>query len=149
MALEIAVIADSISALAVDGVRICDLDQIPEAVDPRQPTIFPLPEGYVTNITQTRISYGGASEKMNVEYDLTYRLCYAPIGTERGLFAAYPAMVAAAYRFLDAVLDVGVMVGLEDITLASIGTFGPVLDMAGTAFHGCDISLHVLEFADT
>jgi hypothetical protein len=148
MALEITVITDSISALEVSGVKICDLDQIPEAVDVRQPTIFPNPVNFVSNITQTRMSYGGASEKMNIEYDLTYRLCYAPIGTERGLFAGYPAMVAAAYRFLDAVLDVAVMTGLEDITLGSITNFGPVTDMAGNGFHGTDIVLHVLEFAD-
>ena len=148
MALEIAVIADSISALAVDGVKICDMDEIPVAVDIRQPTIFPMTEGFASNIVQTRMSYGGASEKMNVEYDLTYRLCYAPLGTERGLFAGYAAMVAAAYRFMYAVMKVGVMVGLEDITLAALPVFGTVVDAAGNLFHGCDISLHCLEFVD-
>ena len=149
MAMEIAAIADSISALVVDGLKICDLDEIPETVDPRQPTIFPNPVNFVSNIEQVRDSFGGGSvAKQHVTYDLTYRLCYAPVGSGRGLFEIYPDMVAAAYRFLDAVVAVDVMVGLEDITVIAIPAFGPVPDMAGNNFHGCDITLKVLEFVN-
>lgn len=149
MAMEISTITDSISALTVDGLKIYDLNEIPEAIDPRQPSIFPFPAGFVTNFQQVRDSFGGGTyAKMHVLYDLTYRLCYAPIGAERGLFRNYADMVAAAYRFIDAVLAIDVMIGLEDITMAAVANFGPVADIAGNGFHGCDIVLHVEEFVN-
>lgn len=147
MAMEITTIADSISALSVSGVKICDLDEIPDAVDFRQPTIFPLAYNFVTDLALTRDSYGGGSTaKMTIEYNLNYRLCFAPVEEGRGLFGVYKNMVTAAYRFLDAVIAIDTLEGLEDIYPADTVAFGYVQDMAGNPFHGCDFVIHILEF---
>lgn len=147
MAMEIATIIDSISALSVEGLKICDVNEIPEAADMRQPMIYPKPDGFVTQFVLTRDSFGGGSvAKMHVTYNLTYRLCYAPVSSGRGLFETYPAMVACAYRFLDAVIAIDTLTGLEDIYPGDVLNFGPVSDPAGNYFHGCDIVLAVEEF---
>jgi hypothetical protein len=95
----------------------------------------------------TRDSYGGGSvAKMHIDYNLNYRLCYAMVEAGRGLFEVYPEMVRVAYRFLDAVIAIDTLTGLEDIYPANTVTFGYVQDMAGNSFHGCDIVIHVMEF---
>jgi hypothetical protein len=149
MSLAIATICESIAALDVDGVRIADIDAIPEAADARRASIIPRPDGFITNFTMVRESFGGGStSKMTITYRLTYRLLFAPIGEGRGLFAVYPDMVAAAYRFLDAILAIDTMTGLVDIIPVDALSFGPVTDPAGNAFHGCDIVLEVNEFVN-
>lgn len=147
MAMEIATIIDSISALSVDGLKICDLNEIPEVVDARQPVIYPKPDGFITSLVLELDSFGGGSTaKMHITYNITYRLCYAPVASGRGLFEVYPQMVAAAYRFLDAVIAIDTLTGVEDIRPADALNFGPVADPSGNYFHGCDIVLAVMEF---
>ena len=149
MALQISTICESIAALDIDGVNILDIDRIPEQADSRRAVIFPKPDGFVTNFVMVRDSFGGGSTaEMTVTYRLNYRLCYAPISTDRGLFAVYPDMVAAAFRFLDAILAINTMTGLVDITPFDILSFGPVADPAGSMFHGCDIILEIKEFVN-
>jgi hypothetical protein len=149
MALQIKTITDSISLLAVKAAQVRDLDEIPETAGARLPLIFPRPDGFVSDFTMVRDSYGGGSTAMmTVEYNLNYRLCYAPVNVDRGLFAPYPEMVQVAFAFLDAVLAVDTMDGLIDITPADITSFGPVPDPAGNMYHGCDITLHIKEFVN-
>lgn len=148
MSLQINTICESISDLNIAGVKIRGLDEIPEAVEQRQPTIFPKPDGFVTDFTVERNSFGGASEKETVHYTLNYRLCHTPLGSERGLFVSYPAMVECAFAFLDAIIGLGVLTGAVDILPADAVNFGPVSDPAGNMFHGCDIQLRVMEFVN-
>jgi len=149
MALEIAQICTSIAGLDVAGVTIADLDQIPEQVTSRKPMIFPRPDGFVSNFIMERNSFGGGSTaKMTVTYTLNYRLCYAPIGEGRGVFDIYPNMVEKAFLFLDAVLAIDTLTGLEDITPGDVIDFGPVTDPAGNLFHGCDILINIMEFVN-
>lgn len=150
MALAIATIADSIAALNVTGLMICDLDQIPEAATTRTPILFPKPDGFVTDFEYEPVSQGdGATALANVTYTLTYRFCYTPIGAERGLFATYPAMVAMAAAILDAIISIdNATAGAVEIVPLSIPVFGPVVDPANNGYHGCDISLLVKEFVN-
>ena len=150
MTLAISTICDSISSLSVSGLTIKDLNEIPEAVTGRDcPVIYPKPDGFVTNFEMVRDSFGGGSTaKMTVTYDLTYRLLGAPLASGRGLFDSYSLMVEKVYAFIDAVLAIDTMAGLVDITPADTTAFGPVSDPAGGMFHGADVILHVMEFAN-
>lgn len=149
MSLQIATVCASIAALSVAGVTIKDLDEIPENVDLRAPTILPKPDGFVSGLRYERQSQGGGSvAKGDCYYTLTYRLCYAPVGSGRGLFETYPAMVTAAFAFLDAVLAVDVLQGAVTIRPVGALNFGPVSDPAGNIFHGCDIAVEIMEFVN-
>ena len=94
MTLAIKAVTDFIAGLTVRGAEIRDIDNIPEALSARMPVIFPRPDGFVSNFAMVRDSYGGGgTAQMTVTYQLTYRLCYAPISVDRGLFAIYEGMV--------------------------------------------------------
>jgi hypothetical protein len=97
-----------------------------------------------------RDSYGGGgTAQMTVTYQLTYRLCYAPISVDRGLFAIYEGMVDVAFSFLDAVLAIDDIIGaVVDITPAQVTEFGPVPDNAGNMYHGCEFILEIKEFVN-
>lgn len=147
MTLQIAAIASSIAGLTVSGVTLKNTTGIPETVDPRQPTIFPRPDGFVSGLTIIRDSTGIASQaRKTAQYNLTYRLCYTPIGAGRGLFDVYGSMVTAAFAFLDAVIANDAITGLVDITPQDVTAFGPVSDPAGVMFHGCDFVFMITEF---
>lgn len=152
MTLAIRYVTEAISLLDVDGVSIVDLDAIPEAVDGRRALIMPRPDGFVTGFSIERDSFGTSGAKMTAIYTLNYRLLYAGIGEGRGLFDKYPDMVDAAFRFLDAVLAIGEVTSeasrVVDLNIANALNFGPVLDPAGNAFHGCEIELTVTEFVN-
>ena len=149
MALATATIANSIAGLSVSGVTIKDIDEIPTAVDPRQPTILPLPD-YMTDFDVERDSFGGGSTaKMTVSYTLNYRLCYKPVGSGRGnTIEYYDNLIAACTAFLDAVLAIETLSGLIDILPVGITNLGIVNDPADNSFYGCDIALRVMEFVN-
>jgi len=147
--IKLSTIADSISGLVVTGVTMLDLDQIPEAVDPRRPTFYPWPDGWVSGLEVERNSTGSlGTAKMTVHYVLHYRFCYAPIGSGRGLNDVYPDMVAKAVLLLNKVLDNDIFSGLVDFELAEALAFGVVEDPAGNKFYGCDLALRVMEFVN-
>ncbi len=152
MALQIATVADSISKITVTGATMKDIDQIPEAQNVMDiPIIIPKPDGYLSNFKPQRDSFGaGGDAKMTVTYTLTYRLLHSAIGEGMsGIFSTYAAMVAIVSVFLDAIIANDTVTGAVDIQAASITEFGLVYDPAGkTAFHGCDISIDVMEFVN-
>ena len=149
MALQIRSICTAIHNLDVSGVVICDLNSIPESVDPRQPTLFPEPSEFVSDLVVTNDSFGsGLTGKKTAAYILTYTFCYAPVGEERGLFAAYPEMIDAAYRIIDAIIAADPLNGSVTSEINGAMNFGLVNDPAGQAFHGCQIQIRVTEFVN-
>lgn len=146
MALALTTITNSIAALSVSGVTLKDIDEIPETATGLGPVIYPKPDGFVTDFTVERNSFGGGSTaKMTATYNLTYRFCHSPVGSGRFL-EFYDDMVTKAFLFLDAVIAVDVMTGLIDLQVDDTLSFGPVMDPSGAVFHGCDIVLRVMEF---
>lgn len=150
MSLAIVTVADSISKLSVSGVTLKDLDGIPTRVRKRDcPIFYPKPDGFISGFTPERVSMGsGSTAQLNVNYNLNYRFLFTPIGSERGLFALYPTMVAKVVLILEAVLANDIITGLVDFQVIDVGEFGPVEDPMGNFFHGCDFSLEILEFVN-
>jgi len=147
MALQITAVCNSIAALSVSGVSIADYDTIPVDCTRLTPVIFPNPENFVSGLEVRRDSSGSmATGQLTVEYTLTYRLCHSEVGAMRVNLEAYDAMVNAAFAFVDVVLDNDVVTGLVDLQVQDALNFGPVLDVAGNLYHGCDIALRVMEF---
>ena len=148
MALAIATVADSIAALSVTGVTIKDVDEIPAAVDPRQPTILPKPD-FVTGFVVERDSFGAGSAKMTVRYVLNYRFCYMPLGKGRaGKIENYDGIVDKVALFWDAVLAIDTLTGAVDIEPAGVVNMGLVNDPSDNIFLGCDLAVKVTEFVN-
>jgi hypothetical protein len=145
MAVQFVAVANSIAGLSVSGVTLIDIDEIPKTGDTRKPSFIPAPN-WLSNLSQERMNFSGALR--DVEYTLTYRLLYAPVGSGRGLVGPYNEMITKAGLFMDAIMAVVTLVGLEDILLDGINNVGVVLDPSDNKFWGCDISVRVLEFDD-
>lgn len=150
MTLQLLTVAETIAALQVDGLSIRDIDDIPAEVGIREALLIPKPD-YVTDFVMERVSFGGASAKMDVTYTLNYRLCYAPSGGDRVLtISVWSGVVDMVARIWDAFLAIGVFDAdhtevVEVVPLAP-SNMGIVNDPADRAFYGCDLAFQVTEF---
>lgn len=141
-------VADSISNLSISGVNVRDIDQIPENALAILPVLFPLPNGFVTDVVFSRQSMGDAEALMNMEYVLHYRYLHAAIGSGGGLLAAYSGLLTNLAAIVKKILESSNVTGAVDVTLQSVSGIGPLPDPGGqTQYHGVDIALKVLEFA--
>lgn len=136
------------AASIASGLSVRDVDAIPEGVSPRDcPLLAPRPDGLVSNFAITPQSYGSgpaSGRKIDVNYAINYRLYYAPIGSGRGLFDVYDAMVSKVIEVLNFFIANDALASIEITPV--VGTWGVVQDPAGGAFHGVDITLNVLDF---
>jgi len=150
MALNVVQIAREISALAVDGVHIADLSQIPDNALVRDlPLIYPKPDGYISDLNVRIDSFGSAQAKKTVFYTLNYRYLHSPVGAGRGLFDVYEDLVAKAALFLDAIIANDALAGQIDLQAVEIPNFSAgVADPSGNQFHGADLALTVMEFVN-
>jgi hypothetical protein len=145
-ALRLADVAAAVAALDIDGVTVFDLDDMPQAVDPRTcPLLAPSASdpAFLTDWETRRLTLQGNVQN---SYTLNYTLFQAKVGTDRGLFAQYPAMVATAQTVVDAFNGLSKVDGCKFIQLAGMPQFGPVFDASGQQFHGATLSLRVTEF---
>lgn len=142
---QISTIVSAISDLSVSGLTICDVDEIPAAVDIRTPTMFPLAR-FVTDLSVARDSFGADMAKMTISYSLNYRVCYAPVGSNRGGLEHVGGMIVLFGSLLDALLGVVNFSGSVDFELPGAVNFGIVTDPAGNSFWGFDLAIRVSEF---
>jgi len=137
---------DSISKLRVVGVTIKDLDQIPQAVDKRRPTMYPIPEMAASDFDVIRQSQGGAGTAlMDVRYNINYRFCCFTVGSGRSIADVYDGFFSRLVLIMNAILAADAVTGLVDIEEWH-WTFGIVEDPSGNEFYGCDLTMKVLEF---
>lgn len=149
MALQTAAVCKSIAALAVAGVTMLNVDQIPPDATRIAPCLFPEPVSFMTDFVMERDSYGGGSYgKMTVTYNLHYTFLFAPIGAGRTGLDIYDEMLAKVTLILDAVLAVDVMTGTIDIQPVEVVELGPVPDPAGNQYLGCRMTFQVQEFVN-
>lgn len=149
MTLSFTTISDTISKLAVAGVTIKDIDEVPTSGD-RVPIVIPLPD-FITGFSMERDSFGGASAKMTVTYTLNYRLLFIKAGAGRSnTIEALNGLTEKIGLFLDAILAVGVVVGVEDLTPSSnaVTNMGLLNAPDDEAYYGCDFHLDCMEFVN-
>lgn len=148
MALAVLTVTNSIAALSVSGVRICDVDEIPTTADlDRGPTLYPEPVGFVQSLIVERDSTCVASlAKKHATYVLRYTFAYHRDGMTRDLPTLYAGAVDKAADVLDALIANDTITGAINITPSISGGFGPVASPDGNLFIGCIINIEVLEF---
>lgn len=149
IAVNFTTVTNSIAALTVAGVTIKDVDEIPMDALKILPVMFPKPDNFITNVTFSRETYGtGGTAKMNFSYTLNYRYLHSPVGARLNMLSAYSGLITNLAAILVEIFENDKLAGLVDLQLESIGQIGPLTDLAGqTTYHGVDIGLRVLEFA--
>ena len=142
MGLALATVADSISKLSVSGLTIEDVDDM--SISYNSPTLAPL-DTYISNFELEYESQGsGDTALMTVHYDLTYRLHYKRIGSDRDL-KAVDGLTDMVVAILDAVISIATLTGAIEILPSSVRT-GVVAAPDGTGWFGADFVFRVMEY---
>ena len=141
-------IVESIAARDMTGINNRGLDAIPENAKTIAPVFYPLPNGFVTNMSFERVTAGADNvAAMNLSYTLNYRYLHTPIGSAGGLLQTYENLINNLVIILLAILADSNPTGAVDMQLQSISNIGALSDPAGEMmFHGVDIALRVEEF---
>lgn len=143
MSLQISTVADSISKLSITGLSVYDIDNMPADAGRNLPCVLPAPN-FITGFIPEVVSID--RQEIDFTYTLNYRLLGDLVGVGRGIHEMYPILVDALEAFLYAIVTNHAVTGLIDLQVANVTEFGVVTDPAGNEYHGCNISLTVLEF---
>ena len=148
MALAITTVTNSIAALAVTGLTIKDIDEIPTSVTDRIcPILYPEPLNFISDMTVERVTTGTAgSGYHDVYYTLRYAYLYQKVGTGRGSLRTYQGMVQLYEDLIDKMIISDNITGCVDIQVFGSVSFGPILDPAGEVFIGAELLFRVHEF---
>jgi len=141
-------ITNSIAALSITGVTIKDVDEIPQSAALICPVLIPQPNGFVSDFSQERVSFGSnGTAKMDFNYNLNYVFLYAEAGSGVGTFDIYSGLMTKLSAILVAFASNDKIDGLVDLETSGIGDIGIIQDPAGNQYWGILISLRVLEHA--
>jgi hypothetical protein len=140
-------VTNSIAALTISGVSICDVDEISDAVGLDTAVLAPMPAGFISDIALT---YDEITQQLcRLEYTLNYRYYHCKIaGGLGGLFATYAGLITNAAAIMLAFSNDATLAGAMNNTAPIISGIGPVTDPTGNGFHGFDISLRIMQFLE-
>jgi hypothetical protein len=147
--LQISTVAASIAALAITGITVKDIDEVPAKVGARGAMLIPLPD-FVTDIDLERNSFGpGTIAKQTLTYTLNYRLCYAPVGTYRNNVLGWvDDVISAVELVLEKIIENDTLGGCKDIRPLAVTNMGIVNDPSDAQYYGCDFAFRVIEFVN-
>lgn len=146
MTLKINTVADSISKIAVTGLTLKDIDEIPSALEGRDcPVMFLDPDNPVTFNEVTFESFGGSIAKKNATYTLNYLLVYGAVGKGRtNKLESIAGMIGLATDVIEAVVGLDALAGAVEWN-AGIGETS-VLNWNGKSFDSVQIKISITEF---
>lgn len=146
--LQILTVADSISKLAVTGLTIKDIDEIPIALEGRDcPVMFLDLNNPFTFNEITFESFGGSIAKKNANYTLNYLLVYGLAGSgSTKVLENFAGMIGLAADVVERVVDLDTLTGAVEWS-ASIGDTA-VLDWNGKSFNSVQIRISITEFVN-
>jgi hypothetical protein len=149
METQIKTILQSIASLTIGGLTIKDIDEIPVDCTRLAPIMYPEPmPGTIRNFTPTRQSFGGGgAHLLDIDYDIYYTFLFAPAGSGRSGLEYYGEAVEMWADIVETLLENDDITGAVDMDIADTPNFGPIPDPAGNMFIGCNIVLHIKEFA--
>ena len=141
-------VASAITLLNVSGINVRDIDNIPANAKTILPVLYPVPNGFVTDLAWSRESFGNDDTRaMNLTYILHYKYLHAVVGSGGGLLTVYARMIENIIKILQAIFTDSNLGGAVDVTLNTISDIGVHTDPAGELqYHGVDITLKVMEF---
>ena len=156
--IKLTTVTNSIAALSItitkpDGtsgtLTIRDIDELTEAINQEQcPILSPQPANFVTDVVITRDTFGADAALKTVKYTLHYIFYYAPVAQGATMFEKYDNMITAAAIILNHLAINTNLTGATDILPQAIPVFGPVADGTGALFHGCVISMRVMQYME-
>lgn len=146
VSLNLANIADAISALSVSGVTVKDKDQIAGSWVSTPNVLFPRPDGWVSNF---RIVFDSVLQGTNAPMTISYTLNYRFLGVQAGDIATFPVAYSSLVDKLILIVNAIVAMyapysGRVEMVIGNID-IGAKVDPAGNNFFGADFSINISE----
>jgi len=144
---DLLTVTNAIAGLSISGVVVKDADQITNALGLEFAVLAPRPDQFITGLS---IRPAELSEKnLDVRYTLNYTYFHCKIGGGIGnLFADYSNMMANLALIIKALADDATLTGSINSGNVRLGQIGPVQDPSGNYYHGCGLSIDVLQFME-
>lgn len=121
--------------------------EIPEDATRLGGILFPKPDGFITGLEVIPQTYGvDGSERLDINYILTYVFCDIPGGSNRSLGDNYGSLLYDTVKIVNSILTNDTITDGVDLRLGGFDSFGLVFDPAGNAYYGTQIRLDVSEF---
>ncbi len=147
IAVSFSTVADSISNIAISGVTVKDINQIPDSASMLCPLLIPQPNGFVSEITPTFETFGSnGTPKINLSYTLNYVFLHSEVGSGVSAFDGYSDLMAKLELIFEAIFSNDAITGAVDLKLQSVSNVGVVTDPAGIDYWGVQLSFRVLEY---
>lgn len=145
MSLSAKNIASAISGLTIGSIKVKDIDEIPEQVQPRDtPILFPNPDGWLeggnAEPADGPATFGPAANRLWIfSRTLNYVYLHAPVGSNRGLFAQIPSLSDAADAITEALL--GLDISQVDVQSVRVSGFSVLTAPDGANYFGFSLAL--------
>ena len=146
VAVSISTVADAIAGLSISGVTVKDIDQISVSRAVGAATLAPRPDRFVTDLSVEAETFGsGATRSATLRYTLNYVYYHCLVGSTLD-FGSYSAMITNISAVLVALITNDDVTGATDNTMPTISDIGPVSDPVGNVYHGCTVSLQIVQY---
>lgn len=140
-------VTHAIASLSISGVTIKDTHEMVDSLGLAYAVLCPRPDNFVTNLAITPANINKTA--LDVNYTLNYEYYHCQVaGGLGGLFGDYAPMLDKLALIIQAFSDDASLSGAVDNGECVIGQISIILDAAGNKYHGCDISINILQFLE-
>ena len=137
----------AIAALNIGDITVKDIDAIPDSARLLCPLIIPNPNNFLTSITFTRASMGGAgSALMDSSYVLNYIYLHCEARSGIDNYASYNGLMTNLSLILEAIFGNDDINGAVDMVLDGVDRVDYIKDPAGIEYLGVMFRLKITEF---
>jgi hypothetical protein len=137
-------VTNAIAALSITGVTIKDTDELPSALGLETAVLMPKPDNFLTDLRITPAEL--SKQNLDVRYTLHYQYFHCKIAGQ--LFANYAPMLDNLVLIIKAFSSDATLSGAMDNGECRIGVIGPIMDAAGNSYHGCELTIDILQFLE-
>jgi len=146
VSLNLANVANAISALSISGVTVKDKDEIVSSWVSIPNILYPNPEGWITNFG---IEYMTIKQGADADVDISYTLNYRFLGTQVGDLSTFPFAYSSVVDKLILIFNAIIAMdapynGSVEMKIGGVG-IGARTDPAGNNFFGADFALNIVE----
>jgi hypothetical protein len=139
-------VISAIAGLTISGVNVKDVDETPDIAEMFLPVLFINPDNPITDIDPQFMSFGTqGSAKMDMGYTLNYLYLHAKVGSGMTLNSVLPGLISNMALIMETIFTNDYVSGAVELKLNGLPHVGVIEDATGKQFHGCAISLRVLE----
>ena len=137
-------VTNSVAALSISGVTVKDADEIASSIGLGFAVLCPRPDNFITGLSVNPVNINKTA--LDIRYTLNYQYFHCEIGGD--LFSDYSALITKLALIIKAFSADDTLSGAVDNGAPRLGSIRPISDPSGNVYHGCDVSIDVLQFLE-